>query len=60
MLPERFLVFEKHFIFREVSETSKTKSRTENLSSIIYESFVLELYCGTFYFGISIILLLQK
>ena len=60
MLPESFLVFEKYFIFTEVSETSKTKSRTENVSSMIYESFVLELYCGTFHFGISIIFLLQK
>ena len=32
-----------HFIYKEKSGTSKIKSSTENLASMIYESFILQL-----------------
>ena len=52
--------FKKHSIFKEKSGESKIKRSTENLTSMIYEIFILELYIGTFYFGISIVLLLRR
>ena len=52
--------FKKHSIFKEKSGESKIKRSTENLTSMIYEIFILELYIGTFHFGISIVLLLRR
>ena len=45
------------FYYKEKSGASRIKSSTENLTSMVYESFILELYFGTFYFGISTALL---
>ena len=53
-------VLKKHSIFKEKSGESKIKTSTENLTSTINEIFILELYIGTFYFGISIVLLLRR
>ena len=42
MLPATF--WEKHFIYKEKSGASKTKSSTENLRTMLYESFILEFF----------------
>ena len=43
MLPESFLNFLKTFHFKEKIYSS-IKSTTKNLTSMIYESFILELF----------------
>ena len=52
-------MFKKHrkFAFFKNKQASKITSGTENVTSLIYENFILELYFGTFHFDISIILL---
>ena len=49
-----FELFKKHFSYKGKSGASKIKSSTKNLTSVIHESFVLEIYFEIFYFGISI------
>ena len=60
MLQKRFRVFKKYFIYEGKSRASKIKRSTENLTNMIYESFILELYFRTFNFGVSIVLLLWR
>ena len=57
MLPERF---SKTFHLQRKKWSVKVKSSTENVRSIAYESFILELYFRTFHFGISLVLLLRR
>ena len=48
------------FIYEEKSGASKIKSGAENVTSMIYEFFILELYFGTFNFDIGFVLLLWR
>ena len=43
MLSQRFYIFKRYFIYKEESGVSKIKSSREDLTSMIYESFLLEL-----------------
>ena len=53
------LSFSKHFIDKGKNGASEIKTSTENLISMIYESFLLEYYFATFHFGISITLIVE-
>ena len=48
-----FEVFEEN-IFKEKSGASSPKSRTENLTSMIYESFLWELYFEFFFLALAL------
>ena len=41
--------------YKENSGGSKVKNSTVNLTSMIYESFIFELYFGIFHFGIGLL-----
>ena len=44
MLLERFWISLNYFIHKENSAVSKIRSSTENLLSMMYESYILELF----------------
>ena len=44
MLPERFRIFQKHFLDKEKSGASIINNNGENLTSMVYERFNLEFF----------------
>ena len=43
MLPEKVCVFQKHFTQQKKKQATKITSGRENITSLIYENFILEL-----------------